>query len=368
MLRLNADNGPANRPSGPWAGRKQDRMVTVGGFAAVFVWLLLCILVVIHSVALAADAVQPGQSTGLGHKALQVTPVSIIYQDAQGKKLQFPRSVFFDKTMDELYLISAGAENNMTVIGPDYFPYYSLGKGRGIERPSCVFVDANGNLYVGQEETDEKPGRLTILNAAFFQVKEIVFDDVAGVGDMPPSSVAVGRLGNIYVVSRSRAGLFIFDGQGKFVRNYIILDRKGGKKISFGDDPLSRNAVMFNSVAIDKRGRIYLVNELNSRIYVFDEEMKFLFHFGLKGGSYGKMSRPQDIALDEFRRLAYVVDYMRHVVLIYDMDDGRFIDEFGGQGWSPGWFNYPTSVTVGAGGAVVVADYFNNRVQVLDVR
>ncbi|MBW2163925.1 MAG: hypothetical protein JRF43_05670, partial [Deltaproteobacteria bacterium] len=62
----------------------------------------------------------------------------------------------------------------------------------------------------------------------------------------------------------------------------------------------------------------------------------------------------------------YVVDYLRHTVLVYDLT-GRYRFEFGGRGWGEGWFNYPTSLAVDSLGHLLVADLFNNRVQVLEV-
>ena len=58
---------------------------------------------------------------------------------------------------------------------------------------------------------------------------------------------------------------------------------------------------------------------------------------------------------------------MRHTASAYSAD-GRFLFEFGGKGWGRGWFQYPSDITVDTSGNVLVADTFNNRVQVLSVK
>ncbi len=91
-----------------------------------------------------------------------------------------------------------------------------------------------------------------------------------------------------------------------------------------------------------------------------------LFSFGTAGGSPGQLSQPRSLAIDEQRELIYVVDYMRHTVLVYNLD-GEFLFELGGRGVAPGWFNFPVSIAVNSNGEILVADYFNRRLQVLEV-
>ncbi len=58
---------------------------------------------------------------------------------------------------------------------------------------------------------------------------------------------------------------------------------------------------------------------------------------------------------------------MRHTVLIFDLG-GKFMHEFGGLGAGPGWFQYPTALALNKKGNLIVADLFNQRVQILDIR
>ena len=120
-------------------------------------------------------------------------------------------------------------------------------------------------------------------------------------------------------------------------------------------------------VARDSAGHLYILSEETSRVYVYSPNEEFLFSFGQKGGSTGKMSRPKSLVIDEKKKAVYVVDYMRHTVLIFDLG-GKFMYEFGGLGGAPGWFQYPTALALNREGHLLVADLFNQRVQILDVQ
>jgi DNA-binding beta-propeller fold protein YncE len=63
----------------------------------------------------------------------------------------------------------------------------------------------------------------------------------------------------------------------------------------------------------------------------------------------------------------YVVDYMRHTVSAYDKE-GKYLFEFGGLGWGEGWFQYPRDIAVDSSGRILIADTFNNRIQVFQAK
>ena len=62
------------------------------------------------------------------------------------------------------------------------------------------------------------------------------------------------------------------------------------------------------------------------------------------------------------------MDYMRHSGLVHDYKDGKFLGEFGGKGWLPGWFQGPMDVDIDREGRIYVADSFNRRIQILILR
>lgn len=346
----------------------------------------------------------------------QVTPLTQANVDADGKELRFPNYLFYDRAFDETYLSASGG-SQVIVYSGDFFPLISFASGRGIDRPYGGFVDKNGLVYVCQGPDDNKPSRISVFNGAFILVREMFLDKIPAVSDFVPRQLVIGRDGLIYVAGRLNAGLVVLDNDGNFLRWVQPMDQVSGNKsarsviqvsqaaedgetaengesaATAADQPAKVNsradipeefrpkseeekaatgpylgAVIVQSVSIDNAGNLYILSSETSKIYVYNAEETFLFSFGKKGGTPRTLSQPRRVAIDEDRQLIYVVDFMRHSVLTYGKNDGTFLFEFGGRGTGPGWFNFPTDIIVNRSGYVVVADLFNNRVQLLEVK
>ncbi|MDH4321203.1 MAG: NHL repeat-containing protein [Desulfobulbaceae bacterium] len=367
------------------------------------VLMTLCMLCGNRGVALASG---DGQE-------IPVKVVTMITADDKGVQYRFPSQVFYDATMDEIYVLANGKLN---IYGSDFYPLLSLGAGRGAEAPQGGYVDREGRLYLCQSSHGAKPARLTIYNAAFFVEREVLFNGFAGADTFQPVRVAVSSDGIIYLAGLQDRGVLVLDSDGKFLRWLRPEDRIFGKEAirealeikardeggeakaiaessAEQDRPAEENPVaslppellpkapkeekdeanfgvapvMIKDVAIDSEGHIYLLSEETSKVYVYSPNESLLFTFGEKGGAFGKMSRPRGLAVDEKKKCVYIVDYMRHSVLIFDLA-GKFMHEIGGMGAGPGWFSFPNDVALNRKGELLVADLFNNRVQVLDVQ
>jgi len=336
-----------------------------------------------------------------------VNPIALITIDDDARNLHYPSSLFFDPLEQEIYLINGGT-SKVVVYGSDFFPLVSIGTGRGVDAPQGVFVAENGTVYICQSGSRLNPSnRVTILNAAFFPIQEIVLNDIPELADFKPSQVVVSREGLIYLAGTASRGVVVLDKNGTFLRRLEPMDlihdqeaiavaawkraeeenmagaqepepqisaaadipeefrpkKKGGAKDSTGP---GLGPVRVRKVVTDSEGHLYLISAETSKIYVYNAEETLLFSFGIKGGTAGKLSQPYSLAIDEKNKLLYVVDYMRHSILTFDFR-GNFIFEFGGQGAAPGWFNFPVDIAVNRHGQLIVADLFNKRLQVLEV-
>ena len=341
--------------------------------------------------------------------------VTILNDDNQGEALRFPSTVAFDPEQEEIYVINGGNKMGFVIYDSDFLPHLFLGAGRGIDTPQSIFFDhREGTLFVCQGKSATRPPRLTILNGAFFPIKEIVFDRIPEAENFSPFRGTLGKTGNIYLVDNNTRGVLVLDKEGNFLRWLRPVDsirpqmeRKSPEKDSQvtkeavaespppsepspseppaetglldlppelqpkarlksekPTDGPSQGPVMVNNIITDSDGHLFLLSEETSKVYVYSINEEFLFSFGEKGGSTGKMSRPRGIAINEGRKTIYIVDYMRHTILVYDLA-GKYLFEFGGRGSGPLWFNFPNSITVDRKGRLIVADLFNNRVQVL---
>ncbi len=289
----------------------------------------------------------------------EVKVIAILEHDDLGEKFSFPAYLAYDSVRDELYIVDT-ARGKIIIFSPDLFPIFSLGKGRGVISPAGLTIDKEGNIYLCQgSSTIEPRPHLSIFNGAAIKVKDIFFSGFKGAKEFVPRSIALGKNGHLYVTGLNYKGLIVLDKSGHYL-----------KTIAPKDSFIPKNPpheVTLSDVFVDANGRLYLLSEAMGRFYVYDENEKFLFKGGQKGGGPGKLSRPRGICADPKRGLIYVVDYMRHTGQAYDYNTGKLKFEFGGRGWSPGWFNYPTDIMVDKFGRIYVADLFNHRVQVLEV-
>lgn len=271
-----------------------------------------------------------------------------ITEDEEGKKLFLPSFVMTEPVMKEIYIIDGWGR--IIIYTSDFFPVYTLSKKDGIESPQGLTVDAEGNVYVIQTVTrGNNRNRISVFNARLKWEKDIYWESFDGDDLFGPNRIARDKKGNFYIAGTYFPGILIMDDKGRILE--IMSHEERGRK------------VQLNIVSIDETGKIYLVSEDEGNIYVYDENKKFLFKFGEKGGSSGKLSRPKGIAVDNNNGKIYVADYMRHTILVYDKA-GKYLFEFGGMGWGEGWFQYPMDVAVDSTGRILVADLFNHRIQI----
>jgi len=287
--------------------------------------------------------------------AFKAEALKVIYRDDVRQFLNFPLNIKVDSEHFNFYVIDS-SKSKIIFYNFNFVPFFSLGKGRGVINPIAMDIDENGYIYVYQSGFYEKPSRISILNPLGIIEKEIPLNKEPL--NLQVVSLAVDKK-YLYLVGNNFSGAIILNKKtGKIVKRIKILD----EVVS------TLKEVTLRDVYIDRKGRVYFLSEEAGRFYVYDSRLKFLFKGGEKGGSFGKLSRPKAIAASPELGIIVVIDYMRHSGLVYDYKDGKFLGEFGGKGWLPGWFQGPMDVDIDKEGRIYVADSFNRRIQVLILR
>ena len=322
--------------------------------------LFLILFYLLMGLSYAARPPLNDKGTGVQKKAKLVPRVLHLFdlrEGPDGDPLSYPSYTVVDPSIEEIYVVDSG-HGRIIIYTKDGYPLYVMDRSRGVEAPSGLYIDNEGYIYLCQMRTNGKPrGRISIFDPCLRWVRDIFFDGFEGADRFMPRTVALGQDKRIYVTGDGFRGVIVLEKTGKF--SHIIspedeiAETKGKADIC--------------DVYIDKRKRIYLLSEGYGRVYVYDEKENFLFKFGQKGGSSGKLSRPRGLAVDEIDHRIYIVDYMRHTISVYDYN-GNYLFEFGGKGWGPGWFQYPNFIFVDHNQRILVADTFNQRVQVLRIK
>lgn len=281
-----------------------------------------------------------------------VRAVKVITLDDVGTPLRFPSRVSYDPKNDELYITSP-QQSKLVVMTADYFPFLSVGKGRGLQNISGSLIK-DGRLYVccGSSKEEPRP-HIAVLDGAFLPERNIYFPDFE---KFSPNRLALAEDGKIYTVGLNGTGVYVLNADGTYLRTIQPKDNVFGE---WQDSPIL-------SLAIGKDGNLYLVSESMGRVYVYDRNEKYLFKFGEKGGEAGKLSRPVAIAVDDPNQRIYLVDYQRHTVAVYSKGGG-YLFEFSGMGQGRGWLLYPNDIAIDGLGRLVVADSFNHRIQVFEL-
>jgi DNA-binding beta-propeller fold protein YncE len=282
-----------------------------------------------------------------------------------------------------------------------------ISNGRGIDRVD-VF-DSKGNYVKGIGSTGKGPGQ---------------FDEPADLKFQPTT-------GDLHVGDVFNSRINVFDAQGNYKRSYASFGGPVEGRLFFGPGGMQfdKNGDLyitdFSTDVIKKyngtsgdliktiggpgselgqfsgpaglnispnTGRIYVTDQYNGRVQVFDSNANPLFAFGSTGSAPGQFKEAIGIEVDEFENI-YVADSQNSRVQVFDKD-GKFLSSFGepvrnasgevvpppvpaAQGGttpygnpldlSPGKFNWAAGAHYDRG-KLYVGDFFQGRVKVLDVK
>ncbi len=162
-----------------------------------------------------------------------------------------------------------------------------------------------------------------------------------------PHGLAVDAEGRLYVVDNTQKKIHVYDRRGG---NYSLLPAKGDGLVS----PIG--------IAIDdQRGRVYVTDSAQAVVKIFakgeDKPLGEIKHGGL--------GRPTGIAVNTATDELLVVDTLHSGIQRYALADLRLKGVIGLEGSETNQFHSPTHIAVAADGTIFVTDALNFRVQVL---
>ncbi|MDZ7289125.1 MAG: hypothetical protein ONB44_05550 [candidate division KSB1 bacterium] len=193
---------------------------------------------------------------------------------------------------------------------------------------SCV-LDSSGNLLV----TDKRRMVIHALNP--FTGKLIRTIGTEGSGELQfdqPNGIAVDDQGRIFITEQTNQRVQVLN------RDYSFAGFIGGPGTGPGqfDKPMG--------IAADATGRIYVTDENLNKVVVFDRiaqdnpaQPRWQFRFEFAHDGDGKIDHAESIAIDRARGRIYLSDEGQHHIKVYDLT-GRFLQTFASEGTDLGQF------------------------------
>ena len=164
-----------------------------------------------------------------------------------------------------------------------------------------------------------------------------------------------GTIGRLTVTNSTSvvSSLPVVDYEGKVTPVLSIGGTSGDKEGQFYNP--------FGVAVHYQTGNIFVADQSNNRLQVFDKDGKYLFKFGDRDG-VGKMSHPLCIAF--YQNTVFVSQNGAGCLLVYGLN-GTFLKQIGTPGNGEGQLSHPYGTAINASnGDIFVCDHGNIRIQI----
>ena len=225
-----------------------------------------------------------------------------------------------------------------------------LSDGR-FQKPRAIAIDREDRIFVV-----DKTGRVQSFDN---QGKFLVGWRTPEIESGKPTGISIDSDGSIVVADTHYYRFLFYTPEGKLLDDRTI----GGVN---GPDP--GQFAFVTDIARSGDGN-YFCGEYGEydRIHRYSSEGKFLERMGEHGKEPLQFSRPQCFQLDE-RGFLWVADACNHRIQVIDWRSSQPISVsiFGRQGIAPGELQYPYGLHLFKDNSIVVSEFGNHRVQLLD--
>ena len=240
--------------------------------------------------------VTDARSSGLLRRAIDGSSTQLIAGGGAGAgRLRRPQGVAVAPN-GEVFVVDGG-NRRIQVFGPDGAVRRAWGRRGGapgeFNAPRGIALDANGFVYVADGFNDR---------IQKFTVDGTFVTTWGNRGRGPgqfstPTGIAVGPSGTVYVADTFRDRIQAFTSEGAFV-------------LVVAQTPALRNPI---GIAVDLAERIYVTEDVDHRVVIFDADGSRLGGFGGEGVAAGRFQFPRDLDVDE-GGVVYVADSFNHRV------------------------------------------------------
>ena len=167
-----------------------------------------------------------------------------------------------------------------------------------------------------------------------------------------PAGLAVDKSGRLYVVDAKRNRLSVFSPEGELLHTIT----------SAALPDLTFNTP--SNVAVNAQGQIFVVDSMNFRVESLSASGESLGTIGSIGDGPGYFARPRGIAIDKDGHI-YVADATFDNIQVFD-NSGELLIYFGQSGQNTGEFSLPAGLTFDPQNRLYVIDSYNQRLQIFE--
>lgn len=286
-------------------------------------WLSLAAIALLLAVAIYALQVFTQKSLLIGGEPH--------FEAVIGKsELKYPMDVAVYK---DKIAVTSSAGGNVKLYKTNQQLYKTIELEKGAYPASLAF-NKNGILYIGDIENkvlykssaligSSKAEKLKLKKAvkplalAAINTRLVIFDGDSQKIKIMDSDLRVSDFSQDKDVKLNYSNGIANDGEYVYVsdsngRSVLRFDQKG----NFTGDRLT-NFSLPRGIAVDKIGRLHIVDTFAHTIKVFNKEGRFLFNYGSEGSTSSKLYLPNSIAIDSSKGKIYIADKGNNQVKVW---------------------------------------------------
>jgi DNA-binding beta-propeller fold protein YncE len=281
-------------------------------------------------------------ASGFCEQKARVKHLTSITGNKEIGRLGLLGGVFFDEEKKRLYVTDA---TNHRILSFDAdFKYLSEFTGGGaLAHPTSIVKDSSGKFFVAEPTK----GQVLLIDMARKSIAPVDFSGIPSGNPIYPGNMAIDSKDYLYLVDEANQRILVFDPDVRFQRQILVTEGQG-----------------LRDVKVDAAGRIYTVSAIDGCIRVYDPEGHLLLKFGKRGDDKGEFDFSVSLAVDP-KGLIYVVDQHRNQVLVFNKE-GRFVFDFSQLGWREGRLHLPSYIYMNGADQIFIVDRENARVSVFE--
>ena len=263
--------------------------------------------------------------------------------------LNKPQGFCLDPDFSQIYV--ADTENDRVMIfSSEGHPIGQFLTSHPLNRPFDLVIGPNGMIYISQIEKKT----IDVFNKKGLWQTSIPKDPNGNEFEFTPGRMAFDLQGRLLVIDRNGSKVWAMTVEGKLL-----------KKIY--EAPKEKKFTLLTGLTVSSRGKIFVASAQGLPVVmVMNPEGAHLFSFGRHGALYDdSFSFPNSLAVDDKGKI-WIVDAFRHTVKVF-APEGNYLFSIGELGEEPGSLMFPVDIHIDREGVVYVLEKGAGRLQAFSV-